>query len=78
MLEFFLLLISSASAEDLLITKPLRDRTYNLFDSIELECGIQGAQEFTWEKDDTFLEKEDVASIDYDYVSQQNQPKRVN
>jgi len=68
-MQFFLLLISSASAEDLLITKPLRDRSFNLFDSIELECGIQGAQEFTWEKDDAFLEKEDVSSIDYDYVS---------
>ena len=68
--QFFLLLFAAiAGAEDLVITKPLRDRTYNLFDSIELECGIQGAEEFTWEKDDTFLEKEDVASIDYDYVS---------
>ncbi|CBY09204.1 unnamed protein product [Oikopleura dioica] len=65
--QFFLLLAAIASAEDLVITKPLRDRTYNVFDSIELECGIQGAEEFTWEKDDTFLEKEDVASIDYDY-----------
>jgi len=70
--QFFLLLAAIASAEDLVITKPLRDRTYNVFDSIELECGIQGAEEFTWEKDDTFLEKEDVASIDYDYVSELN------
>lgn len=70
--QFLLLLAAIASAEDLVITKPLRDRTYDVFDSIELECGIQGAEEFTWEKDDTFLEKEDVASIDYDYVSELN------
>ena len=71
-LEFFrlvVLLSAIVRADNLVISKPLRDKTYNLFSSIELECGIQGAEEFTWEKDGDFLDEENVQSIDNDYVS---------
>ncbi|CAG5096048.1 Oidioi.mRNA.OKI2018_I69.XSR.g14455.t2.cds [Oikopleura dioica] len=61
------LLAALVSAEDLVITKPLRDKTYKLFSSIELECSIHGAEEFTWEKDGDFLDEENVQSIINDY-----------
>lgn len=63
------LLAVMEAADSLVITKQLKDKTIILFGSIELECKVIGAEEFTWERDDQFLEEADVTEITTDLAT---------